>query len=87
MFGLRAGVLEKGQGAQEAAGFAALFALSDIAGDQMELWSGLDWSNFAKDLANKKVDLRYGGITAGAVKSMAVGIKLAGAECKIELLE
>lgn len=91
LFVLRGGVLEKGQGAQEAAGFSALFALSAIAGDQMEFWSGLDWATFARDPDNKGVysqrkKLTVGGdnMTAAAAKNMAAGIKLAGADCKIE---
>lgn len=91
LFVLRGGVLEKGQGAQEAAGFSALFALSGIVGDQMESWNGNDWAIFARDPANKEVNLSSVKnritITAGAAKNMAIGIKLAGAECKIKELK
>lgn len=83
VFGLRGGMLERGQGALETAGFAALFSLSGIAGNQNRFsWNSNDWADFARDPANKKAFLAN-RMTWGAVKSMAVGIQLAGAECTI----
>eukprot|EP00729_Bicosta_minor_P020583 gene20583-28350_t len=58
LFGLRGGVLEKGQSAQGAAGFSALFALSDVAGDQIGSWTGNEWATYFKDPAN--ATLGYG---------------------------
>lgn len=87
LFGLRGGVLEKGQGAVEAAGFSALFALSDVAGDQMESWTGNEWATFFKDPANTEVELYDKGFTDGVGKNIGVGLQLAGADCKVVTLK
>lgn len=88
LFALRGGALEKGQAAQEAAGFSALFALSDVAGDQMNSWTGNDWAAFVKDPENANLNLRgksetWGSFTAAVVKNMATGFKMAGTDCKV----
>lgn len=89
LFALRGGALEKGQAAQEAAGFSALFALSDVAGDQMNSWTGNEWAAFVKDPENAKMDFRYKDLMriAGVAKNMATGFKVAGADCKVVDLE
>lgn len=87
LFGLRGGVLEKGQGAQGAAGFSALFALSDVAGDQMAFWTGNDWATYFKDVANTKVTFYNKYFSDGVGKNIGVGLQLAGADCKVVELE
>lgn len=90
LFGLRGGVLEKGPGAQEAAGFSALFALSDVAGDQMESWTSNEWATFFKDPANTErncSDCSAKGFSDGVGKNIGVGLQLAGADCKVVELD
>ena len=86
-FQLRGGKLMVGKGAQEAAGFSALFALSNDAGSQMASWAVNDWATFAKDPDNAKVDLSSQNLGAAVGKNIAAGIKMAGVDCKIAELK
>ena len=86
-FQLRGEKLMVGKGAQEAAGFSALFALSNDAGSQMASWAANDWAIFAQDTANKTVKPSDVGITAAMMKSFFAGVVIAGAECQIVTLE
>ena len=86
-FQLRGGKLMVGKGAQEAAGFSALFALSNDAGSQMASWTGNEWATFAKDPDNAKVDLSSKELGAAVGKNIAAGIKMAVVDCKIAELK
>ena len=86
-FQLRGEKLMVGKGAQEAAGFSALFSLSNDAGSQMASWTGNESANFAKDQDNAKVNLRNKDLGAAVGKNIAAGIKMAGVDCKIAELK
>lgn len=86
IFGLRSGVLTKGQGTNERAGFSAVFTLSDLTTDQMEFWTRNDWMNYAKENVDIMLGIHIGDAppftdTMGA--NLAMGIKGAGVDCKM----